>query len=587
MSERRRYSVVRDPVHGDVFLSDEELKLLDTPQMQRLRGVRQLGTAYLVYPGAQHTRFEHSLGTMHLTSRLIAAVNQNRSLRPDGLLGIAPEEERILRAAALVHDVTHIPSGHNIEDVRGILDRHDSAERYQQALAATTDVGAALEKMGIRREVLAVLLPDAGDATQAAAAATPAAANPKHAELFDLVFEAVEQLRRQDFSPIWGSMVRQQIRRQRPDFSEAAYGLKNFDEVLEAGRKAGRIDATVDRQSGAAVVTAARRAGEAAASAGATPPPLPSPSRTPACWRELLSDTICPDILDYLKRDAYFTGLSLVYDERILSYFMVDRASGHLFVDVEKRGMLREDILSELLRVLDARYFFSERVYYHHAKVAAGAMIAQVVESALLHGGLTKEQLYDQTDHSLIALLERHVAAPANAPGNAPGGAQPNDDAADELARARELLARLKSRRLLKRACVYPLYANREVQEELLERFFAPGRHGERKAFERELREELRRAGFAPPLLQLYCPARRMQLKEAATHVRFPGADAIAPLSSFASRVPRLADLEKSYRDLWKLYLFAGSDDPKLLAKIAEIAAKLLPKATNVYRLKP
>jgi hypothetical protein len=212
----------------------------------------------------------------------------------------------------------------------------------------------------------------------------------------------------------------------------------------------------------------------------------------------------------------------------------------------------------------------------------------------MLHGGLTKEQLYDQTDHSLIGLLERHVAGS----GAATGAASPADgggrlfpkgdgEVAEELARARELLARLKSRRLLKRACVYPLYANRDVQGDLLERFFAPGRHGERKAFEREIRDGLRRAGFEPPLVQLYCPARKMQLKEAATHVRFPGAGGIAPLASFADRVPRLADLEKSYRDLWKLYLFAGSEEPALLTKIAELAAKLLPRATNVYRLKP
>jgi hypothetical protein len=456
MAERRRYSVVRDPVHGDLHLSSEELELLDTPQMQRLRGVRQLGTAYLVYPGAQHSRFEHSLGTCHLASRLIEAVNRNRARRPEGLLGIGEDEERILRAAALVHDVTHVPSGHSIEDVRGILERHDTAERYLAALSPETGVGRALDRMGIRREVLAALLP-----------------------------------------------------------------------------------------------------------AGAAPD-LP---RAPEHWRELLSDTICPDILDYLKRDAYFTGLSLVYDDRIVSYFLVDRASGHLFVDLEKRGLLREDILSELLRVLEARYFFSERVYYHHAKVAAGAMIAQVVETALLHGGLEKERLYEQADASLLALLERHV-----------GGA------AEELERARELLERLASRRLLKRACVFPLYANREVQQELLERFFAPGRHGERKAFEREVREGLRRAGLEPVLIQLYCPARAMQLKEAATHVRFPGLEGVRPLAELGDRIPRLAELERRYRDLWKLYVFAGSEDPAVLAKVAEIVGRLLPRANNVYR---
>ena len=475
-SERRRYSVVRDPVHGDIHLTHEELALLDTPEMQRLRGVRQLGTAYLVYPGAQHTRLEHSLGTLYLTSKLVEAINRNRALKPEKLLGVSTEEERILRAAALVHDITHIPSGHNIEDVRGILDRHDTGERYLRALAAETGAGRELERMGIRREVLAVLL------------------------------------------------------------SEEDARERELPEV-------------------------------------------------PAFWRELLSDTICPDILDYLKRDAYFTGLSLVYDERILSYFMVDRESGHLFVDLEKRGMLREDVLSELLRVLDARYFFSERVYYHHAKVAAGAMVAQVVETALLHGGLEKEELYGQTDASLIALLGQQVGAGAGAASSLRiAGA--HGEAAEELARARELLLRLASRKLLKRACVFPLYANREVQQPLLDRFFAPGRHDERKSFEREVRIALSRAGHEPVLIQLYCPSRRMQLKEAATHVRFPGADGIEPLATYRDRIPRLSDLEQSYRDLWKLYVFAGTEDPATLAKVAEIVGGLIPGATNVYRPK-
>lgn len=471
MNERRRYSVIRDPVHGDLYLTDEEMALLDTAAMQRLRGVRQLGTAYLVYPGAQHTRFEHSLGTLHLTSRLVAAINRNRELRPEGLLGIAPDEERIVRAAALLHDVTHIPSGHCIEDTRGMLERHDSASRYLALLGEASELGTLLSRMGIRREVLAVLLPD---------------------------------------------------------------GTPGYPEV-------------------------------------------------PACWRELLSDTICADLLDYLKRDALFTGLNLAYDERVLSYFMVDRASGHLFVDVEKRGLLREDILSELLRVLEARYFFSERVYYHHAKVAAGAMIAQIVETALLHGGLQPEQLHALTDAELLPLLERHIAAPTAAP-RGELFAPIRSDVAEELARARELAARLRCRRLLKRACVWPLYANRAVQQALLDRFFAPGRHAERAAFEREVREQLRRAGHEPVVIQLYCPSRKMQLKEAATHVRFPGAPAIAPLSDFADRIPRLADLERSYRDLWKLYLFAGTDEPRVLTEIGRIAARLLPDAVNVYQ---
>ena len=55
---RKQFSVIRDPVHGDVYLSHEEMRLLDTPEMQRLRGIKQLGTTYLVFPGALHTRFD-------------------------------------------------------------------------------------------------------------------------------------------------------------------------------------------------------------------------------------------------------------------------------------------------------------------------------------------------------------------------------------------------------------------------------------------------------------------------------------------------------------------------------------------------
>ncbi|MCH2111637.1 MAG: hypothetical protein MK213_02170, partial [Planctomycetes bacterium] len=70
--------IVRDPVHGDIPLTAEEFQILDTPEMQRLRNVRQLGTAYLVYPGAQHSRFEHSVGTAHLASKMIQSINTER-----------------------------------------------------------------------------------------------------------------------------------------------------------------------------------------------------------------------------------------------------------------------------------------------------------------------------------------------------------------------------------------------------------------------------------------------------------------------------------------------------------------------------
>ena len=85
MPASKKYSVLRDPVHGDVYLSHEELAVLDTREMQRLRGIKQLGTAYLVYPGAVHTRFDHVIGALHMTGKVIESVNKNAELDPSGL----------------------------------------------------------------------------------------------------------------------------------------------------------------------------------------------------------------------------------------------------------------------------------------------------------------------------------------------------------------------------------------------------------------------------------------------------------------------------------------------------------------------
>ena len=94
---------VRDPVHGYVRLEGLALQLANTPQMQRLRWIKQLGLANLVYPGANHTRFEHSLGAYHMASLL----TEHLELEEDDRL--------LVGAAALLHDVGHGPLSHATE----------------------------------------------------------------------------------------------------------------------------------------------------------------------------------------------------------------------------------------------------------------------------------------------------------------------------------------------------------------------------------------------------------------------------------------------------------------------------------------
>ncbi len=96
---------IRDSVHGNLSIDDYELKLVDTPQIQRLRRIKQLGFTYLIYPGANHTRFEHSIGTMYLASLLADHLH------------LDADKQKILRICALVHDAGHGPFSHVSEAV--------------------------------------------------------------------------------------------------------------------------------------------------------------------------------------------------------------------------------------------------------------------------------------------------------------------------------------------------------------------------------------------------------------------------------------------------------------------------------------
>lgn len=96
---------VRDPIHGLIGLSLEECRIIGTAVFLRLYLVKQLSHTYLVYPSAVHTRFEHSIGAMHVASRMCDA------------LGISGEDKRIVRLAALLHDVGHGPFSHLFEQV--------------------------------------------------------------------------------------------------------------------------------------------------------------------------------------------------------------------------------------------------------------------------------------------------------------------------------------------------------------------------------------------------------------------------------------------------------------------------------------
>jgi HD superfamily phosphohydrolase len=115
------FEILRDPVWNNIRVDELTLKLVDTEVFQRLRYVRQLGWTYLVYPGATHSRFEHALGTHHLSRRTLALLSE-----AEDSTSIGEIDQAIVRSAALLHDVGHYPFSHALEEI-GALHHEDVA----------------------------------------------------------------------------------------------------------------------------------------------------------------------------------------------------------------------------------------------------------------------------------------------------------------------------------------------------------------------------------------------------------------------------------------------------------------------------
>jgi hypothetical protein len=384
--------LIRDAVHGDIHCGALEIELIDTPEFQRLRGIKQLGTAYLVFPSALHTRFEHSLGTSWIAQRLIDAVRRTQAVTED--------QARLIRVTALLHDITHIPFGHTLEDERRVLPRHDKDLDRVRYFLEEGSIGRILEREGLQQAVVRALTEG-------------------------------------------GSLV-----------SDIAGG------------------------------------------------------------------PISADLLDYLRRDTYFCGLSQYYDPRIFESFVVD--NGRLFMNLEKRGVLRHDTLSELVNLLRIRYTLSERVYFHHTKIASGAMICKAVELAL-HEGFEPEELRLLKDETLQSTLASRYA-------ENPGIVH--------------LLDCLERRSLYRPCFTLTTAIGEESRRAVVQRF-----HHDPLQREQAEHALASAAGLAPHQVIVYCPSFGMALPEADVPVRMEGGK-VLPLSG--SNNDEIRILKDKHKALWK-----------------------------------
>lgn len=442
-----------DPVHGDIYLTKLEVAIVDSPAMQRLRRLRQLGTTHLVYPGATHTRFAHSLGTLRVAQDLMDALLAHRSgPNPEKDLFAVwqseslPEFEKkvaeavvLARLGGLMHDMCHVAYGHTLEDDLGLLTRHDdNMDRFNKCWGQLGPIGDKLE--------------------------------PIKAELMPLIISKTEHE------------------------TELKYRFV----------------------------------------------------------QDVVGNTICADLLDYLARDHQFTGLRMEYGDRFLSSLYVTPPDapyygGRVCVRLRHRNRVRVDIETELFKLLRYRYELTERVLTHHAKLAADSMLGKMF--AALHS--TEQPLEELAfDHGDDGLLE-HV--------------YDREDIVTYREAAR-MAKMLLSRQLYKRLCTVGVDLCDPAA--VYEKF---GTATKRREVESEA---ARYMGEPPDRVALWLFHPDMRLKVAGVLVDLDGQ--IRPLADHdASALRQGREIIEGHKRLWQLSVFVHPDLRENPTKCAVLTAYL------------
>lgn len=427
-------------VSGGVVLTELEVAVIDTREFQRLRTLKQLGTSNLVYPSAEHSRFVHSLGTLNEAERMARRITENFKVAEEARQ-INPQHRQLIRLVALLHDITHVPFGHTLEDeTRTLWPSHDQdMDRIDYFLGSGSTIGKIIiEHVG----------PD------------------RHKLLLRILTTSREQV---------------------SELGEYAY------------------------------------------------------------ISDIVKNTVCADLIDYLKRDVHCCNLSEGISDRFFRYLFIathpdNDSARRLIVRLweEELGRHRPDILSELVNLLNVRYSLGERVYFHHAKTITSAMVSRAVWSAMNSASgkpLRKKDLYSVGDEELLTLLE-----------------QSKDDV------AKKLISSLRERKLYEQ--VYTL--SRE-QAEAVQRLdwlahVTKQFHEDAKNRTNEENRLARLCGLKEGDVLIYCPDPDMALKQAKVLITWKGQ--IRELEKIEHRVTRrrIEAIQESHLALWMLQVFVNPD---------------------------
>lgn len=540
-----RVSVIRDPLHGDIRITALERRLIDTPAYQRLRRINQLAMVDVVYPGATHTRFLHSLGTLHVCSEMIAACNNSTKLvsflaAPDHPIPvrIGYYAELLARLVALLHDTAHVPFGHVFEREAQVFERDEWQDPWRVARTLGSE----------------------GDFTVAL---------------------------RDFLGNHFGSHPSRALRLSKSEAQSAADVLIQ-DIMLTLTAK------------GASVFDL----------------------RYPFVY-DLVGNTICADLIDYIQRDMYFCGLTEGLGQRFMQYLAVIpvrcRLSDGNTYDMQPLRLDGDDvvapenspqqdartlsrlvlmqyrynkrnapsvksyILGEAIDLVRRRKQVAERLYFHKTKLMATSMLSAAVHAS---GIDSAEPIWALSDTEVLHLIaDRPVSSAAEA------GASQDEKLRSERRRmrARNLGHKILRRELFK--CIYQAaYYPPDREDDHSRRLWAAygvfsKPHGRERLIEglecvTELGLGLSTEAVAGSV-SISCPNRDMQLKGFEMLV-LPRPDkmSLEPLQQTVHPVvsEEIRVIQKGHQELWKLEVFV---DPRVVPLDGPLARTLAAIAAD------
>jgi hypothetical protein len=415
-----KYKRIRTVLYGDQRVSAGELEILHTPAMQRLYGLRQLGLTDRVFIDASHSRIHHVLGVLAQVDKLVNAIVGNlRRTRRDFSFGTTgksasigsvelaadvADRHPVIRLIGLLHDLTHAPFGHTVEDEIKVVDsRHDQPDRQAEAFFRlvcqvtgwlASDAGALDSESPIKLpdEMLPVVY-GAADINNA----TPEAA----ARLVSLISGLLTTLPAKTAKASW-----------RLSQSDLAVLLAQMDSAMTALLHLEVLHAKDPKPED--IPRATEYPFQVAIRKGLGSSPYahflqrwPFERHRDAYMLDVVGNTVCADLLDYAKRDSHFSGLRLDYDsDRIAENFTLVSWNAGAY-DLERTGhqrsepkrgqdpfdgwclrtaislvshKFRPDVPGELMNLLNVRFYLYERAIFHPTKCAAGAMLGTALQ---------------------------------------------------------------------------------------------------------------------------------------------------------------------------------------------------------------